>query len=437
MALSGDVVSALDRFGPPDLASDTVLSVLVDSRGWVWAGTGSGVSVFNGQRWVSLDTSSGLIWNDLSQDGLYEDADHSIWLSTSQGLSHLLDPAAIFRPEPFDVSISSIRLGDRLFPGQAVKYTTDPLSLQFGTSDYRSEQSLTFRYKLDGVDTTSAEAPDGQVHYPFVPPGRHRLSVVAFNALTRQSSTPASFVLRIGKPWWQMWPVQAAEVAIAVLAIYGAWRLRYRSILRQQRTLHRIVEQRTAEIRVARDALLLQATRDALTGLLTRGETQKRVAAMLDPRGRQGRLIVAMIDVDHFKRINDTHGHLGGDEVLKEIGARVLAVLKRNEYAGRYGGEEVLMVLSDEDGDGAARIAAFHEALRTEPFFVHREVVSVTCSIGISWARAHDDWASLIGRADEALYVAKREGRNQIVEADARHVALLRPTGGSMDRVLE
>jgi len=421
--LSGDVVSALDRFGPPDILSTTVLSVLVDSRGWIWAGTGSGVSVFNGQRWVSLDTSSGLIWNDLSQGGLYEDADRSIWLATSQGLSHLLDPAAIFETEPFDVSISGIRLGDRLFPEQAVKYTTDPLSLQFGTSDYRAELSLTFRYKLDGVDRTWAEAPDGHVYYPFIPPGRHRLSVVAVNSLTRQSSTPASFVLRVGKPWWHMWPVEAAEAALALLAIYGAWRLRYRSILRQQRTLHRIVEQRTEEIRVAQDALLLQATRDALTGLLTRGETQKRVAAMLEPCGRHRRLIIGMIDIDHFKRINDTHGHLGGDEVLKEIGARVLAVLRRNEYAGRYGGEEVLMVLSDEDGHGAARIAAFHEALRTVSFFVDRKVVCVTCSIGISWARAHDDWASLIGRADEALYVAKREGRNQIVESDARHVA--------------
>ncbi len=422
VALSGDAVTSLTRFHPPDLLSNTVLSVLVDRRGWIWAGTGSGVSVFNGQRWVSLDTSSGLIWNDLSQGGLYEDVDGSIWLATSQGLSHLLDPAAIFAPEPFDVTISSIRLGDRLFPRGAVPYTTDPLSLEFGTSDYRSELSLIFRYRLEGVDTNWTLTPDGRVHYPTVPPGQHRLLVVAVNPLTHQTSLPASFILRVGKPWWLMWPVEAAEGGLALLAIYGAWRLRYRSILRQQRILHRTVEQRTEEIRVAQTALLLQATQDALTGLLTRGETQKRLAAALLNFDRR-RLVVGMIDIDHFKRINDTCGHLGGDEVLREVGARVLGMLRPGEYAGRYGGEEILMVLCDDDGQGAARIAAFHQTLRHASFFVNRTLVPVTCSIGISWARANDDWESIIGRADEALYIAKRDGRDQVVESNARHAA--------------
>ena len=423
VTLSGDVVTSMVRFGPPDILSNTVLSVLVDRRGWVWAGTGSGVSVFNGQRWVSFDTSSGLIWNDLSQGGLYEDVDGSVWVATSQGLSHLLDPPAIFEVEPFDVTISSIRLGDRLFPQRTVKYTTEPLLLDFGTSDYRSELSLTYRYMLEGVDKTWAESPYGHARYPFVPPGRHRLLVVAVNSLTHQSSRPASFELRVGKPWWLMWPVEMAEGVIALLAIYGAWRLRYRSILRQQRILHRIVEQRTEEIRVAQAALLFQATQDALTGLLTRGETEKRLEAMLARPDRRSRPIIGLVDIDHFKRINDTFGHLGGDEVLHAMGARTLAVLRPGEYAGRYGGEEVLLVLNDEDGCGAARIIAFHEAIRGAPFPVNRRLVSVTCSIGISWARAHDDWKSLVGRADEALYIAKREGRDRVVEADARYVA--------------
>lgn len=423
VALLGDVVASLVQVSTPDILSNTVVSVLVDRRGWVWAGTGGGVSVFNGQRWTSLDTSSGLIWNDLSQGGLYEDIDGSIWVATSQGLSHLLDPAAVFKPAPLDATISGVRLGDRLFPQRAIKYTTDPLLLEFGTSDYRSELSLTFRYMLEGVDKTWAEAPDGRARYPFVPPGRHILSVVAVNPLTHQSSRPASFVFRIGKPWWLMWPVEAAEGILALLAVYGVWRLRYRSILRQQRILHRTVEQRTEEIRVAQAALMLQAAQDSLTGLLTRGETQKRLAAMLARHDRRSRLIIGLIDIDHFKRINDTHGHLGGDEILKEMGVRTLAILRPGEYAGRYGGEEVLVVLNDDDGSGTARIAAFHETIRRVPFPIDLKLVSVSCSVGISWARAHDDWKTLIGRADEALYIAKREGRDRIIESDARYTA--------------
>lgn len=128
-------------------------------------------------------------------------------------------------------------------------------------------------------------------------------------------------------------------------------------------------------------------------------------------------LALAMIDIDHFKRINDTHGHLVGDDILREFCERVHSLVRRDEVFARYGGEEFVVVL-DEATPGEAR--EFGERLRCiiadAPFAVEAEVIPVTISVGI----AHTDGqrelsaAQLIAMADEKLYEAKRAGRNRV-----------------------
>ncbi len=418
VSVAGDQVRSLDRYGPPNLLSNTVLAVMVDRRGWVWAGTDRGVSVFNRATWRSVDTDSGLVWNDLSQDGLYEDFDGSVWISTSQGLSHLPDPAALFRLDPVQVVISSLTLGHKAFPERAVHYTTAPLDLEFGTFDFQAERSVVFRYRLEGVDTEWASTSSGYARYPFVPPGHHKFTVIAVDPLTGQSSPPVSFTLRIRKPWWSSWPMRAAYAIACVSVAVAAGHLRDRHMLHRQHILEKTVEARTEQIRIAQEALMLQATRDGLTGLLNRSEIQKRFGAMLARPDDAVSLVASLVDIDHFKRINDTHGHLVGDDILKGISDRVGEMLQPGECAGRYGGEEILILLRDRDGMAAARILDLNEAIRVTPFTADSGPVAVTCSIGMGWAESGDDWKSLIGRVDQALYRAKNAGRDRVMEAE-------------------
>ena len=132
-----------------------------------------------------------------------------------------------------------------------------------------------------------------------------------------------------------------------------------------------------------------------------------------------GAMLVAMVDVDHFKRINDRHGHLAGDEVLRAIGTLVAGLLREGEYAGRYGGEELMVVLHDRDGDGAKRISRLHRLVRETPYEIGDGEVTVTCSIGLTWVCGGDDWTTLVGRADTALYDAKNLGRDRVVKREA------------------
>lgn len=411
-----DRVRKMTQIEPPDIRSNTIVSLLVDRRGWVWAGTDNGISVYDGRRWTSADANVGLIWNDLNQGSLFQDNDGSIWIGTTRGLSHLLDPETLFQQFPLQPVITSVLLGDRNLQGGMSTFSRDPLSVQFGILNFRAEGSVRFHYRLKGVDQSWAESAGGDIRYPSLPPGHHRLTVVAYDPLTQQSSEPISLLLRMEEPWWLWWPLLAAYALALSAAVYGLWRLRFRYLLRQRNILQQEVELRTVEIRAAQAALVLQATQDSLTKLLTRGEIQRRLVDALAMPGSLPRLTVGLLDIDHFKRINDRFGHLVGDEILRELGARLQKSMTTREYAGRYGGEEILIVIEGGHLPGVDRIHALNKIIR-QPFLAGDETIYVTFSIGVAQATAHDSWTSLIGRADSVLYHAKAQGRDQIIEA--------------------
>jgi diguanylate cyclase (GGDEF)-like protein len=157
--------------------------------------------------------------------------------------------------------------------------------------------------------------------------------------------------------------------------------------------------------------------RDSLTGCANRAHAMEVLATEL-ARARRSRHPVSLImfDVDRFKSINDLHGHLCGDTVLAEVGARLRASLRSSDLKCRYGGEEFLVLLPETPLEGARRAA---ETLRDELSRIaipwNGETVRLTGSFGVACARPDEENPStLIGRADEALYRAKREGRDSV-----------------------
>lgn len=154
--------------------------------------------------------------------------------------------------------------------------------------------------------------------------------------------------------------------------------------------------------------------RDGLTGCYNRAHGLERLEGEI-ARSRRGNtpLSVVMFDVDHFKHVNDQHGHLCGDEVLAAVGLRLRQVLRRSDVRCRYGGDEFMVVLPETPTAGAARVA---EWIRSEIEQIHvtgsRGGVHPTISIGVATAIAGDNVADLLERADRGLYAAKAAGRN-------------------------
>jgi diguanylate cyclase (GGDEF)-like protein len=124
-----------------------------------------------------------------------------------------------------------------------------------------------------------------------------------------------------------------------------------------------------------------------------------------------------MLDIDHFKKINDLHGHLAGDYVLKEVARIIQQRIRRDEVLARYGGEEFAVILPETNLEGARALAdGLREKIEESRFVFQGETIRVTISIGV--ATLHDDDKTsldLIKRADEKLYAAKRAGRNRVL----------------------
>ena len=122
-----------------------------------------------------------------------------------------------------------------------------------------------------------------------------------------------------------------------------------------------------------------------------------------------------LLDIDHFKKINDTHGHDGGDTVLRQFAQIIVETVRANDFVFRYGGEEYLVVLGDVDEDSGLQIAEkIRKAIMAHPFEIGLDQkINITASIGVAIHDGHPDYQRTITRADEALYKAKHEGRNR------------------------
>ena len=406
----------LEMIPQADLGSSSIIAVMVDHRGWLWAGTTQGLSVFDGHRWITLTTEDGLLSDDLDQRGLREDPDGSIWITFSAGVSHLLHPEEVFAHKTLDVVVSRASLDGQLIKNSHLPFNRKPLLIEVGTPASSAEQSVAFRYRLSGVDEDWLETNNERIFYPFVPPGSHRFEVYAFDRLKHLVSAPQSLVIDIAYPWWRQWWAETLWALSALTFVYGLIRLRVLVERARQAELERRVEEVTAEIRQAQATLAFQATHDQLTGLLNRSEVETRSAGFLRDADGIPEIVVGLVDIDHFKAINDSWGHLTGDAVLREMGALTAGTLRADEFAGRYGGEEILVVLRNEDGRAVSRLAAFHHRVRDHGFAKAGApgVLAVTCSIGLAAVFRGDNWETLIGRADRALYHAKRSGRDRI-----------------------
>jgi two-component system cell cycle response regulator len=157
---------------------------------------------------------------------------------------------------------------------------------------------------------------------------------------------------------------------------------------------------------------------DALTGLYNRRHLEERLREADSAGLRHGRdLSVVMVDIDHFKQVNDTQGHQGGDDVLREFTQRLQAQVRGEDVAGRWGGEEFLVILPETDIDGATTLAErIRASVASAPFThgPHRFVVTISAGCA---AGAAGDTDELVRRADVALYRAKAEGRNRVLAA--------------------
>lgn len=171
------------------------------------------------------------------------------------------------------------------------------------------------------------------------------------------------------------------------------------------------------ELKKALFRLEQSSQRDGLTGVFNRRHFDQRLSEeMRRVRRYGGKLSLLMLDLDHFKNVNDTHGHVAGDAVLREVAERIGAQVRDTDIFGRYGGEEFGIVLPNTDMGGAVVLAVrIRLAVRAQPVRFEKIDIPVTISIGVTELRPDtQDRDAFIEEADHALYRAKAKGRDRV-----------------------
>jgi diguanylate cyclase (GGDEF)-like protein len=176
-----------------------------------------------------------------------------------------------------------------------------------------------------------------------------------------------------------------------------------------------------AELQDALSVIQEISIRDVLTGLYNRRHLLDRLDVEKKRADRTGqRFWIVILDIDHFKRINDTFGHLQGDEVLKSVAGIVQTSLRETDFCARFGGEEFVMVLEQSGPNGALVCAERARCLvESATFPALGDDFQVTVSLGVTGYQPKEEISQTISRADEALYRAKHAGRNRVEEAAA------------------
>ncbi|MBB3172311.1 diguanylate cyclase (GGDEF)-like protein [Endobacter medicaginis] len=404
------------------LPNSTIMAVLPHSNGDLWVGTTAGIAIERKGIWTTIDTNDGLIGNDVAADGIVEDVDHSVWVATSSGVTHILDPVAILRPHFPVVSLLSETVNGAPYDGALLPNAPARLDLMLGVFDNPYGGRIQYRTRMVGVDPDWIVQPTGSAIYPFLPSGHHDLLVEAYDPVRHIASEPLHVLVAMAEPWWRRpWAIVIAALLIAGL-VWLALRWRTAYLVRQRHALAeqvssrtRELELRTHELEEARQRLEVLAQRDALTGLLNR----RAVRDLFDKHAgrKDASLSVALLDVDHFKRINDTHGHLGGDSVLVEIARRFERAFVGGEVIGRFGGEEYVVLLPGPPGLAPEALRRVVREVVDRPVFFGARVIRFTVSGGIADVLPSETWEQALSRADQALYEAKRAGRDLILEA--------------------
>lgn len=426
LQLDGTRIVQEDHLKRPNLLSDRYCLIARDGRGWMWFGGDRGLDVFDGKSWRRYTQDDGLIWNDIAAKAFWFDPDGSVWIGTGGGVSHFIattPPPGLPSPE-----LVSIRLADRDVPsGARVHWSGSTLAFRLASLSFQNEKSVRYRYRLAGLESDWIETTQHEIRYPQLPPGNYRFEAQSFLPSSSIVSPVSTFSFTVLSPWWRT-NIFEASLAIVILGlIFLVWRWANRHMIARQNELSDLVKARTRELESekaalvkAKSILVQQARSDFLTGLLNRGAISQLIEIEMK-RARRFRspLTVVLMDLDYFKKVNDTHGHLVGDEVLREVARRLSASLRAYDRVGRFGGEEFLIVMPGLSEDSPQRIHDLHQEAMRDPIVVGDLSLQLTCSFGVAHFRPEiATLESLLDLADQALYLAKANGRNRVEIAD-------------------
>jgi len=263
IAVDGDRLSVRTFTQKDGLASDKAYFVGVDRAGHVWYGSDRGADTYDGKRWHHYDQQDGLIWDDCDAGSFFADADGSVWIGTSGGLSHFRPASTNLQEAPPRVEITEAHVAARvtdLAQTIVVPASHPPLLAQFAALTFLHEGGVQFRYRLAGFEDGWVETPLPHLRYSNLPPGTYRLEVTGRSGQGDWNPNPASVTVRVLPAWWETWWSRLGAIAAILLTVWQYVRFRERRYRAQRSRLEAAVDERTRELRVEKGRIEGQNT---------------------------------------------------------------------------------------------------------------------------------------------------------------------------------
>ncbi len=360
-----------------------------------------------------------------------------LWLPSRDGVVAMDTRAIAKNPLAPRLVIERLRTPDgwRTLPASGGSLELPPsardLGFEFTALSFQDPASLQLRYRLQGYDREWHRLEDTlrrSVNYTNLPPGNYTFQVIGANNAGVWNPQAASLRFRIQPLFHETWLFRALLAALLAVLVYAGYRYQVQRHARQRVALEDQVQSRTLELHAANARLENASQTDALTGLRNRRYLANQIPVDLAyyerERKRSGDydevLVFALVDIDFFRRINDRHGALAGDQILLQLSQVLGSLMRSSDYLARWGGEEFLLVFRPMPRRHLQSIAnRIHDAVSAHRFGVDGAApLQLTCSIGLSEHPLFRDaaqglsWEQSVEMADAALYWVKQNGRD-------------------------
>lgn len=374
------------------------------------------------------------------------DAEGSLWIATALGVARLQqDRLAVATARQLPTLIESLRVDGREKPLALAPLRLGPgvgrLEVAAVGLGFLMPDRVRYRFMLEGFDADWVErGPLHIVEYTNLPPGNYRLRAQASYVGAPWDSPEARLEFSIQPSAWQRPGVQLLAATLTLLLVWLGYRARIANLRLRARSLRETVDRRTAELRATADQLaeadaektrLLaqlqaqseaferQAHEDALTGLGNRRAFDEQLQLEFRRACRSGApLCLLLMDIDHFKRINDSYGHAAGDLVIQALADCMRRHSRDTDVLSRWGGEEFALLMPATRIEDALVVGErLRQAVGQLRFAGIDEDLRVGISLGLDEAGRHGSAGALLESVDAALYAAKRKGRNRLERA--------------------
>jgi len=322
------------------------------------------------------------------------------------------------------LAITAVRLNREGEPLQLLPLDAAPsfqmkggsLEFDLGLTDYTQANGKQYQFRLEGFDNAWSEwSRQSSFRFFSLPTGKYTLHVRARSGYS-DVVEGKSYSFQVVPRWYERpWLIPLAISLISFFVGAGLiqrQRNRVRNLKLRNIELDKMVSERTKDLELVNSSLQDLADRDGLTGIANRRKFDFFLEQSVQrAKETSAQLGLALLDVDHFKQYNDSHGHQAGDEILKQVGHCLSESVRGNTLVARYGGEEFAIVAPGCAND------VMHALAERICLQVANSVHGVTISIGVSAldSTASDSAENLLARADAALYQAKSTGRNRVV----------------------